>query len=64
MQFAIHLNRRNMMNVIDATSINSQDAFDALLTNFVQIKTKLNIKMSKIKRFYELKEKNLSEMMS
>ena len=50
------------MNVIDATSISSQNAFDALSKNFAQIKTKLNTKMNKIRKFYELKEKNLSEM--
>ena len=52
------------MNVIGATSINSQSAFDALLKNFAQIKAKLNMKMSKIKKFYKSKEKNLSKMMS
>ena len=52
------------MNAIDATSINSRNAFNAPLTNFVQIKTKLNMKMNKIEKFYESKEKNLSEMMS
>ena len=64
MQFIIHSNRRDVMNVIGATSINSQNAFDALLRNFAQIKTKLNTKMSKIRELYELKEKNSSKMMS
>ena len=64
MQLAIHSDRRDMMNAIDATSINSQSASDALLRSFAQIKTKLNIKMNKIKEFYESKEKNLSKMMS
>ena len=64
MQLIIYLNRRNVMNAIDATSINNQNAFDAFLRNFAQIKTKLNMKMNKIKEFYELKEKNLSKMMS
>ena len=52
------------MNVIDATSISSQSAFDAFSRNFAQIKAKLNTKMSKIRKFYESKEKNLSRMMS
>ena len=64
MQLVIHLNRRDVVNVIGATSINSQDVFDASLKNFAQIKTKLNMKMGKIKRLYESKEKNLSKMMS
>ena len=51
-----------MMNVIDATSINSENAFNALSKSFAQIKTKLNTKMSKIKEFYESKEKNLSKI--
>ena len=53
-----------MMNAIDATSINNQSASDASLKNFAQIKTKINMKMNKIKKFYESKEKNLSKMMS
>ena len=64
MQFVIHLNRRDMMNAAGATLINSQNTFDALLKNFAQIKTKLNMKMSKIKKLYELKEKNLSKIIS
>ena len=64
MQFIIHLNRRDAINVIDATSINSQNAFNAFLKIFAQIKTKLNTKMSKIKKLYESKEKSLSKMMS
>ena len=56
--------RWDVMNAVDATSINSQNAFDALSKNFAQIKTKLNMKMSKIKELYKLKEKNLSKMMS
>ena len=50
------------MNIIDATLINSQNAFNAFLKNFAQIKTKLNTEMSKIKEFYKSKEKNLSKM--
>ena len=34
MQPVIHSNRRNVINAIDATSINSQNAFDASLRNF------------------------------
>ena len=64
MQFVIHSDRRDVMNAIGATSINSQDAFDTLSKDFVQIRIKLNMKMNKIKEFYELKEKNLSKMMS
>ena len=51
-----------MMNAIDATSINNQNAFNTFLKDFVQIKTKLNMKMNKIKEFYKSKEKNLSKM--
>ena len=64
MQLAIHSNRQNVMNVVDATSISNQNAFDASSRNFAQIKTKLNTKMNKIKKFYESKEKNLSKMIS
>ena len=64
MQFIIYLNCRNAMNAIDATSINNQNAFDALSTNFVQIKTKLNMKINMIRKFYKSKEKNLLEMIS
>ena len=64
MQLIIHLNRRNVMNAIDATSINNQNAFDAFLRNFAQIKAKLNMKINKIEKLYESKEKNLSKMMS
>ena len=64
MQLAIHSDCQEMMNAIDATSINSQNAFNAFSTHFVQIKTKLNMKMNKIKELYKLKEKNLSKMMS
>ena len=63
MQSTIHSNRRDVMNVIDATSISSQNAPDAFSRNFAQIKAKLNTKMSKIKELYESKEKNLSKMM-
>ena len=63
MQFVIHLNRRDVMNAIDAMSINNQNAFNALLRNFAQIKTNLNMKIKKIRKFYESKEKNLSKMM-
>ena len=52
------------MNAIDATSINSQNAFKTLSKNFAQIKAKLNTKMNKIKKLYESREKNLSRMMS
>ena len=64
MQSAIHSNRQNMMNAVDAMSINSQNAFNAFSINFAQIKTKLNMKMNKIRKFYESKKKNLSKMMS
>ena len=64
MQPVIHLNRQDVMNAIDATSISSQSAFNALSRNFAQIKTKLNMKMNKIKELYELKKKNMSKMMS
>ena len=63
MQFTIHSNRRNVMNVIGAMLISSQSAFDAFSKNFAQIKAKLNTKINKIKRLYESKEKNLSKMM-
>ena len=53
-----------MINAVDATSINNQSASNALLKDFAQIKTKLNMKMNKIKEFYESKKKNLSKMMS
>ena len=46
-----------MMNTIDATLINSQNTFDTFSTNFVQIKTKLNIKINKINKFYKLKKR-------
>ena len=62
MQLAIHLNCRDVMNAIDAMSINNQSAFDAFSTNFVQIKTKLNMKINKIREFYESKKKNLSKI--
>ena len=64
MQLVIHSNRRDMMNAADATSINNQSASDALSKDFAQIKTKLNMKMNKIEKLYESKEKNLSKMMS
>ena len=64
MQPVIHLNRRDVMNAIGATSINNQNAFDALSKDFAQIKAKLNMKMNKIKEFYESKEKNLLRIMS
>ena len=64
MQLAIHSNRRDVMNAAGATSVSSQNAFDAFSTNFIQIKTKLNKKIDKIKELYESKKKNLSEMMS
>ena len=60
MQFIIYLNRCNIMNTIDATLINNQNVFNALLKNFAQIKTKSNIKMNNIKKLYKLKEKILS----
>ena len=64
MQSVIHSDRRDMMNAIDATSINNQNASDAPLKDFAQIRTKLNMKMNKIRKLYESKEKNLSKMMS
>ena len=64
MQPAIYSNRQDVMNAIDATLINSQNTFDALSRNFAQIKTKLNMKMNKIKELYESKEKNLSRIIS
>ena len=51
-----------MMNAIDATSINNQETFNALSKNFAQIKTKLSMKMNRIKKFYKSKEKNLSKI--
>ena len=64
MQPVIHSDRQNVMNAIDATSISNQDAFDAPSKNFAQIKTELNIKMSKIRKFYKSKEKNMSKIIS
>ena len=64
MQFAIHLNRFDQMNAIDATSMSNQSAVNASLTNFAKIKMKMNMKMNKIKRLYESKKKNLTKMMS
>ena len=52
------------MNAIDAPLINNRNAFNAFLRNFAQIKTKLNMKMNKIKKLYETKEKNLSKIIS
>ena len=48
-----------MMNAIEATLINNQSAFDALLKNFAQIKTKLNMKINKIKKLYKFKKKSI-----
>ena len=64
MQLAIHSNRFDQMNAIDATSMSNQNAVNAFLTNFAKIKMKINTKMNKIKEFYELKKKNLTKMMS
>ena len=64
MQLAIHSNCWNVINAIDATLINNQNAFNAFLKSFAQIKTKLNIKMNKIKKLYESKKKNLLKMIS
>ena len=64
MQFAIHSDRLDQMNAIGATSMSSQSAVNASLTNFAKIKMKMNTKMSKIRKFYESKKKNLTEMMS
>ena len=50
-----------MMNATDATSINSQNAFNALLKNFAQITIKLNIKMNKIKKTLSVKRKEFIE---
>ena len=64
MQSAIHSNHFDQMNAIDATSMSSQNAINALLTSFAKIKIKMNTKMSKIREFYKLKKKNLTKMMS
>ena len=64
MQPAIHSNRFDQMNATGATSMNNQSAVNALLTNFAKIKIKMNTKISKIKRLYESKKKNLTKMMS
>ena len=64
MQSAIHSDRRDVMNAIDATSISNQNASDAFSKDFAQIKTELNMKINKIEELYESKEKNLSKMMS
>ena len=64
MQPAIHLNRLDQMNAIGATSMNNQSAISAPLMSFAKIKMKMNTKMSKIKRLYESKKKNLTKMMS
>ena len=64
MQFAIYLNHFNQMNAIGATLMSSQNAVNAFLINFAKIKMKMNTKMSKIKKLYELKKKNLTKMMS
>ena len=50
-----------MMNATDATSINSQNAFNTLLKNFAQITIKLNIKMNKIKKTLSVKRKEFIE---
>ena len=50
------------MNAINVTFINSQNAFDALLRSFIQIKAKLNMKINKIEKLYKLKQKNLSKI--
>ena len=63
MQLAIHSDRRNIINAIDTTSINSQNVLNMLLKSFAQIKIKLNMKISKIKRFYKSKEKNLLKIL-
>ena len=62
MQLVIHLNRQDVMNAINVTLINNQNARDTFSKNFVQIKAKLNMKINKIKKLYELKEKNLSKI--
>ena len=64
MQPAIHSNRFGQVNATDATSMSSQDAVSAPLTSFAKIKIKMNTKMSKIRRLYESKKKNLTKMMS
>ena len=64
MQLAIHSDRQNVMNAIDAMSINNQSASETPSRNFAQIKTKLNTKMSKIRKLYESRKKNLSKIMS
>ena len=52
------------MNATDATLINNQNTFNAFSKDFVSIKTKLNMKINKMKEFYKSKEKNLSKMIS
>ena len=64
MQSAIHSDRFDQMNAIDAMLMSSQSAVNAFLTNFAKIKMKMNTKMNKIRRLYELKKKNLTRMMS
>ena len=64
MQPATHSNRFDQMNAIGATSMSSQSAVNAPLTNFAKIKIKMNTKMNKIRKFYKSKEKNLTKMMS
>ena len=63
-QFTIHLNCFDQINAIDATSMSSQNAINASLTNFTKIKIKMNTKINKIKKFYKSKKKNLTRIMS
>ena len=56
MKLAIYSDCRDMINAIDAMSINNQSASDASLKNSVQIRLRLNTKMSTIKGIYEIKE--------
>ena len=64
MKFAIHLNRRDMMNAIDATSTSSQNAFNAFLRNSVQMRLRLNTEISTIKELYKMRKQKTSEMIS
>ena len=64
MKFAIHSNRRDIMNAVNAMSMSNQSAFNAPLRNSIQIKLKLNTKINTIKEFYEMKEQKTSEVIS
>ena len=47
------------MNAVDVTSIKNQSARDAPSRNFAQIKTKLNMKINKIRKLYKSKKKSV-----